>query len=331
MDDLENTITNSEWADRTKKNRIAFIKNLKKDLSPNTNDYNFLKNFKIVSKYILESTSNVSSLKTKILTIKSILKLANDKSADKYDKLSNSLIEKSDEMRGNNEIKDEDKWITYDAMIDIPFSIANDIKFIYDKLFLSYDEIDNLKTLSAKFKYLRMLTDYIIAVLYCHQYSVRADYATVLLKPSKTENWYDVNKSVIHFNDFKNVKKMGPQAWAVDEKIKIQLREYISILNYIIDSPKRLLYMVGAKTIKPFSRETFAIYIARILFKYTKKKISINTLRHIHETKILSSPDYNRLSINDKKALHARMLHSTATGQDYNKIENPIELKDFKI
>jgi len=330
MDNLITTIEKSDWADRTKKNRIAFLKSLKKNIDPDSNNFNFLKNFNVVSKYVLESSKNPTTLKNKILTVKSILKIANEKSADKYDKLANSLIEKSDEARGNN-IIDEDKWISYDEMKNIPNLIADDIKFVYDKIFLSYDEIDNLKTISAKFKYFRMLTDYIIAVLYCLQPPVRADYGIMLLKPGKDSNWLDTNRLVVNFQDFKNVKKMGPISWTLIEPVKSNLKQYISILNYIIDNPKYLLYMIGAKTFKPFTRETFAVFVARLLHKYTNKKISLNTLRHVYETAVVNSDDYNKLSINQKKELHSKLLHSAATGSDYQKVDNPIELKDFKI
>lgn len=328
MNNLIDTIEKSDWAGRTKKNRISFLNTLKSNIDPDSNNYNFLKNFNIVSKFILNSSKNPATLKTKILTVKAILKLANDRSADKYDKLANSLIEKSDEVKGNNVI-DESKWISYDEMINIPNLIANDIKFVYDKVFLSYDEIDNLKTITAKYKYLRMLTDYIISVLYCLQPAVRTEWGITQFKPSKDMNWYDVNRYIISFNEFKNVKKMGKISWVVNDPIRKDLKEYISILNYIIDSPKNLLYMIGAKTFKPFTRETFAVYVARLLYKYTNKKISINTLRHVYESHVTSSPNYHKLSINDKKELHAKLLHSTATASDYNKIDNPISIKEF--
>ena len=55
----------------------------------------------------------------------------------------------------------------------------------------------------------------------------------------------------------------------------------------------------------------------------------MNTLRHVYESHITSSPDYNKLSINQKKELHSKLLHSAATGADYNKIDNPISLNEF--
>ena len=124
---------------------------------------------------------------------------------------------------------------------------------------------------------------------------------------------------------------MGKISWVITDPVRKELKEYISILNYIIDSPKYLLYMIGSKTYKPFTRETFAVYMARLLKKYTRKNITINSLRHIYESYVTSLPDYNRLSINDKKVLHSKLLHSSATGADYNKIENPISLNDFNL
>lgn len=321
MNTLIDAINASAWADRTKKNRISFIKTLKQELAPDTKDYNFLKNFNLTSKYILDSTTNPTTRKSKILTVKALLHLVNDPAAAKYDKLGSTLIDASEEFKGNNVVKDSNKWITYDEMLEIPYIIGSSIKYIYGDIFLDYDDIDKLNSLAAKHKYLRMLTEYIISILYCWQAPVRADYALVLLKPSKTSNWYDVNKGVIHWNDFKNIKSMGAQSWLISKEIKDELNNYISILKYIIDEPKRLLYLVGNRDAKEFTRESFATTFNRIMKHYTKKNITINTMRHVYETHIITSPHYNKLTINEQNALHEKLLHRASTARSYVKIE----------
>ena len=330
MLDIIRAIEESQWADRTKKNRIAFLKTLKANLAPTTNNYDFLKNFNIVSKFILDSTKNPATRKTKIITIKSILTLINDRSATKYDKLIHTLVNDADEYKGNNIVKDDNKWITYEEMLEIPYIIESDIKFVYNKLFLNEEDIDELKSKAAKHKYLRTLTEYIISILYCHQAPLRTEWSSVQFKPSKTNNWYDSHKGIIHINDFKNVKKMGPQSWPLSSGIKDQLNEYISILNYIIENPKKLLYLVGSKDYKEFTNESFSTAFSRIMKHYTKKDISINTMRHVYETHVLNSPNYHKLSIEDKKKVHMRLLHSAATAQDYIKLKDKISIKEFE-
>ena len=317
MSDFIKAIEDSEWAERTKKNRINFIKTLKKAIEPGSNNYNFLKKFNLVSKYILDSTTNPSTRKTKILEVKAVLKLLDAKSANKYESLVHTLVNDTEEYRGNNIAKPENKTISYDELINIPNSIANDIIFIYDNLFLSNDEIDKLKSMNAKHKYLRMLTDYIVMVLYCNQAPVRADWGVVQFKQSKTANWYDVTKGVIHWNQFKNVKTFGVQSFKLESNIKDILDDYISILNYLIDSPSRLLYLVSPSGYREFTRESFTIYFIRVMDKYIKKKISINDVRHCYENHIIKNKNYNKLTINEKKEIHNKLLHSYTTAQQY--------------
>lgn len=328
--DFIKAIEESGWAERTKKNRISFIKTLKKNIEPESNNYNFLKKFNLVSKYILDSTTNPATRKTKILEVKAILKLLDEASANKYESLVHTLVNDTEEYRGNNIAKPDNKTISYDEMISVPALIANDIKFIYDKLFLSIEEIDKLKSTAAKHKYLRMLTDYIVAVLYCFQEPVRADWATVQFKPSKTANWYDMNKGVIHWQQFKNVKSFGVRAFKLKDQIKDLLNEYISILNYLVDSPVRLLYLVGSRDYKEFSRESFTVYFIRLMNKYIKKKISINDIRHCFENHIIKNKNYNKLTINEKKEIHDKLLHSYTTSQQYLTVDGPaMSAKEF--
>lgn len=329
MTDYIKAIEDSNWAIRTKKNRISYLNTLKRNIDPDSNNYNFIKKFNLVSKYILDTITNPATRKTKILEIKAILKLVNDKAADKYESLVHTLIDDSNEYRGNNVAKAENKTVTINELINVPNIIANDIIYVYDDLFLSNDKIDKLRSINAKYKYLRSLTEYIITVLYTYQPPVRADYATVQFKPSKTANWYDMNKGIIHWQDFKNVKSFGSRSFKLESNVKDILNDYISILNYIIDNPKKLLYLVGSKDYREFTRESFSVYFIRIFDKYINKKISINDIRHAYELAIITDPDYNNLTLNDKKNLHDRLLHTSSTAQQYLTVKNPISLEKF--
>lgn len=321
MDEINNKIKASGWAERTIKSRLNFIKSLKANIDPDSNNMTFLKNFAIVSKYILSTTKNPATVKTKILTIKSILNLYDEKAANKYEKLAHTVINNAEEYKGNNIAKSPNKVISYEEMLEIPYLIEKEIKSIYDNLFLSTKEIDNLNNIKSKNKYFKLLTNYIISVLYCWEPPVRADWGVTILKPSKTENWYSPNKGIIHWQDFKNVRTFGSREFKLDPIIKDNVNEYISILDYIFNEsgkiPLRLLYMVGIKNYTEFTREKFSIYFTRLMKKYTNKDISINSLRHTYENYIIKSPDYNKLTINDKKKIHERLLHNFSTAQEY--------------
>lgn len=323
MDDLLEKIDNSGWAQRTRNNRKSFVINLKKRIDAEGKGYKFLSDFSKIKEFILES-KNASTRKNKVLTIKSILTLIGDsKTAEKYDALAQTLIQENEEYKGNN-VADPNKWISYAEMIALPTKIADDIKFVFDKLFLSDKEINDLRTINGKYKYLRMLTDYITAVLYCWQAPVRNDWGTVMLgskKATKSTNWFDASRGIIHWNDFKNIKAFGAKSFKLNSKIKNELDEYLAVLFNVIDDADHLLYMVGTKTLKPFTREAFATFTSRLFSKYSGKKISVNTLRHVFENNLIKSEGYNDLTINQKKEIHDRLLHSYTTGQSYLKVE----------
>jgi hypothetical protein len=323
MDNLIDLIKSSKWAPRTIKSRVSFLNTLKKNLDKDSDSISFLKDFNLISKYILKTYDNPSTKKNKILDIKSYLKLLDDtKTLKRYDNLINTLINENETYKGDNTVKDKDKWISYEELLEIPYIIEDDIKYVYGDLFLSDDQIDKLNSKVAKYKYLRSLTNYIIAVWYSWQAPVRADLATVLLRPSKTENYYDYNKGIIHYNNFKNVKSFGTRSFVLDKELKKIMDNYISILNYIIDRPDNLIYQISNSTIKVFSREVFSSYFVKIMNKYIGKKISINNVRHIFESHIINHPNYNKLTINEKKDIHDRLLHSFTTAQQYLKVDN---------
>ncbi len=315
MTSLVDAINKSNWADRTKKNRVSLIVNLKKELAPDDPGYKFLRDFDLVSKYVLASTKNPGTRKTKILTIKSILNLIEDKAASKYDKLVNTLVSADDDYKGNNiQVKDT---ISYEDLVGIPYTIEGQINYVYKKTFLDYKEVDELHTTKAKMKYLRMLTDYVIAVLYCWQPPVRADWATVGLKHSKTQNWYDARKDIIHWNDFKNVKSFGARSFKLEPQVAEILSDFIGVADYIIPNMDKLLYIVSPNGESEFTREKFSVYFSRLMKKYTDKKLSINSIRHIYENHIIKDPKYNQLTINQKRDIHERLLHKLGTAQSY--------------
>lgn len=321
MKDPIQAIEKSTWADRTKKQRIAYIKNLKKILSPTSSDYSFLSNVNAVKDHVFASL-NPTSRKTNILIIKAILQLIESPIAKKYEKLAQEVISDSTAHQGNNVVSKENT-ITFHEMLELPEKIKEDLIFMYDKVFLNDKEIKDLKTESARYRYLKLLTEYIILILYTQQAPLRGgDWATVKLRKSKlnSANWYDAKKGVLHMNDFKNAKSMGSRSWKLEPEIIDLLDKYIDVLESIIDNPEYLIYNVNAKKHSIYTREIFSIYTARLLKKLSGKPITVNSLRHIYESYLINHPDYNKLTIGQKNELHERLLHSRGTAQDYVQI-----------
>ena len=332
MADIKELVDKSKWADRTKANRISFITKLREEIDPNSKGLKFLGDFKAVTSYLLKKYENPSTRKNKILDIRAVLNLAADQQAlAKYDVLNSTLIKKNEEYRNDNTVKDADRFVPYDDVLDFPQVIADSITHAYGKLFLSKGDIDALKTPNAKFKYMKALTDYITIILYVKEAPVRADWGIAYLdEKSDANNWFDSNMGVIHWNDFKNVKGFGKQKWKLSNSTLSNLEEYISVLKNIIEKPDHLLYQIKTITHSPFTREKFSTYFKAVNNKYMKKPLTINDYRHIYETHVIQSPHYNDLTAEDKQKIHDRLLHSAATAQSYMKVAAPISLSEFK-
>ncbi|DAZ99126.1 TPA: hypothetical protein N0F65_010210 [Lagenidium giganteum] len=55
-------------------------------------------------------------------------------------------------------------------------------------------------------------------------------------------------------------------------------------------------------------------------------------MRHIHESHIIQSPTYAKLTNRQKKYLHAKLLHSThAANSSYNKLANRSTVPDISF
>ena len=53
------------------------------------------------------------------------------------------------------------------------------------------------------------------------------------------------------------------------------------------------------------------------LNKYLNKKLSINDFRHSYENHIIKDLNYNNMTINEKKNIHNRLLHTISTAHSY--------------
>jgi hypothetical protein len=324
MSDIKTIIDSSNWADRTKKNRISFISKLKGELDPTSKGISFLKNYDLVSDYLLNKYENTNTRKNKILDIKAVLGLTKDtRIIKKYEMLAHTLINENDEYKGNNIVKDKDRFIPYEDILKLPSIIEHNIKFVYGKLFLTHNEIDTiLKTQVAKYKYLKLLIEYIVSILYTKEMPVRSDWALVELNNNNDNiNWLDTKNFIIHWNKFKNVKSFGKREFKLNPITINNLKNYLNVFECIIDKPKYLLYLIQKTSYKEFTNELFSAYFKKLNIKYLQKPLTLNDYRHITETHIINDSEYNKLTINEKKNIHDRLLHTLGTAQEYLKVE----------
>lgn len=164
-------------------------------------------------------------------------------------------------------------------------------------------------------------------------YPLRLDYYNVVINPTEVTqniNYMTYYDSILTFylNDFKNVHSFGKQIITYSDLVICSYLAYLT--NYFNESKqyygtnenRYLLYRYDKSTgtLQSFSsRVMYGDYLTKLFKKYTGKNITMNTIRKIHESDIIQSPEYAKMSNLEKQKKHSLLLHSTATANSsYN-------------
>ena len=113
----------------------------------------------------------------------------------------------------------------------------------------------------------------------------------------------------IILNNYKTNKTFKKVKIVIDKELARIIRKYLKLntTGYLIINQKGV----------PLSRNTFSVYVRRMFKKYTGKKVGTSLLRHIFISKKLPKLK----SVEEKKELADKMLHSVTTQSLYEKID----------
>ncbi|ETO77050.1 hypothetical protein F444_07708, partial [Phytophthora nicotianae P1976] len=134
--------------------------------------------------------------------------------------------------------------------------------------------------------------------------------------------------NVLHLNDFKNVRLMGPQTIQLDSTTMSLIKSYLEFLTTTVrEQPSKLLWRIFNRQPGEYdytsASNSFSQVISKLFMKYNGKPMSMNMIRHNAESHLIQSPTYAKLTNREKNDLHAKLLHSTmAANTSYNKIAN---------
>lgn len=159
---------------------------------------------------------------------------------------------------------------------------------------------------------------------------LRLDYYNVEIKdclsnqnPAEKENcinYMTYANSVLTFylNDFKNVHSFGPQVITYDSPVICSYLAYLT--NYFGYLPEFLLWRYDKGNLAVFSsRIYYGEYLRNLLKKHTGFDMSMNTIRKIHESALIQSPEYAKMTNQEKQKKHSLLLHSMNTANNsYN-------------
>ncbi|GMF36668.1 unnamed protein product [Phytophthora lilii] len=219
-----------------------------------------------------------------------------------YNTIRKELSKQNKAAKLDNELtpEEEKKYISYEELMSVPGKVAKVLNETYGKIFLSRSEFEQLAN-AKKTDYLKHVFDYITLWLNVH-YPLRLVWPSVLLSPEEGANYLQGN--VLHLNDFKNVRLMGPQTIQLDSTTMSLIKSYLDFLaNTLGEQPSKLLWRI-------FNRQPGE-------YDYTKSSNSFS--------QVLSKlfMNYAKLTNREKNDLHAKLLHSTmAANTSYNKIAN---------
>ncbi|ETP18065.1 hypothetical protein F441_07665 [Phytophthora nicotianae CJ01A1] len=180
--------------------------------------------------------------------------------------------------------------------MSVPGKVAKVLNETYGKIFLSRSEFEEL----AKAKitdYLKLVFDYITLWLNVH-YPLRLVWPSVMLTPEEGANYLQGN--VLHLNDFKNVRLMGPQTIQLDSTTMSLIKSYLEFLtNTVREQPSKLLWRIFNRQPGEYdytsASNSFSQVISKLFMKYNGKPMSMNMIRHNAESHLIQSPTYAKL------------------------------------
>lgn len=168
----------------------------------------------------------------------------------------------------------------------------------------------------------------VIVALYTLIPPLRNDYANmkVYLYTRKGKSYNDIKGNRIEVNelngnmeivleDYKTKAQFGTVRIPIPEPLKGILTKWFNEFNI----NRKWLLVKPSDANKSLRKDDISKLIPSIFKEYINKHITIQLIRNIYETELISRPDYNRMSINDKKREHEKLLHSHITAQEYFK------------
>ncbi|ETN10571.1 hypothetical protein PPTG_10680 [Phytophthora nicotianae INRA-310] len=210
-------------------------------------DVTFQKTFKVQSSTIVALLMSIcTSKESLILTLNAMCKMVKNRYRDAfgyYNTIRKELSKQNKAAKLDNELtpEEEKKYISYEELMSVPGKVAKVLNETYGKIFLSRSEFEELAK-AKRTDYLKLVFDYITLWLNVH-YPLRLVWPSVMLTPEEGANCLQGN--VLHLNDFKNVRLMGPQTIQLDSTTMSLIKSYLEFLtNTVREQPSKLLWRI---------------------------------------------------------------------------------------
>ena len=324
----------------TLKNRVSFLMSIAKNV-PGAHDMSFLNKQTIVMKRVNDSdvdTTRLTRLMHVIVACDAAAPLIHDRVREFYGRQVDRLKPKAQAKQDNNLMTNEhkEKYLTLNSMnLKLGQALIDLFKeYELEPKKLTKADIKKLRAMGSRknlFTFMKGLQECVLMAAYVWQPSIRNNYGdlhitTRKLRLSSDKNYLYVNRNnyKLIMNVYKNAHSMGKQELVITEKFKGLLNIWLPLLQEVLGGEPEylMLYSINAKGEINHIQSTATIQrqIPRVAERIFGKPLTINDFRHIHEIEIQSSPEYHRMTIDERTELHRQLLHGHEIALRYNLI-----------
>ena len=210
---------------------------------------------------------------------------------EEYKRVSNDYNISLNNQEKNN--REKDNWATMD-----------DLKETYEKTVLNKDKSE------------REYQEYLGIKLVLYQQTIRNDYGSLKYNNinKDMDNYIDMDKMEIIWNDYKTKKKHGRIVYKLKEELKDDIKEIILKRKRENDETG---YIFLTKNSKGMGNDNFGSMIRNVLKTSLNKHIGVQMIRKIK----ISDARKNDLTIKEEQELANDMMHTSETSRRiYRKI-----------
>lgn len=324
----------------TLKSRAAYIFQLYRALGGDREDFSFLNDKKSVMAMVRNS-DNVGTQKTRLFNISEFVKLLPESVMSKsvkefYKKNADKMKQPAAELEDNNIMSQSqsEKHISIDSanlMLETALVKLFE-KYNLPRTHVSAADFARLNTGKDRmniYTFGKGLQELLLPACFVWQVALRNDWSDLTITRKvigipNTGNWLQIlknGKMNIILNEYKSAKHYGKVKFELTDKLTWLMSVWLDLLEKMLGHKptKPLYYSVAASgKISLNKPETFARQLARVSKKIFNVEATINTFRHAHEMQIQNSEEYKRMTIKERKAIHAQLLHSLGTAEKYN-------------
>lgn len=268
----------------------------------------------IMHTYIKDS-DNVNTQATRIFHIIEFLKaIKHDDLLAKYSAEMKSIKERSIIKQNNTATKDKAERYEI-ALKDLQVSLLNKNPY------------PNFSTANASLGMIKTYQDYILMAMYVLNPALRNDLHNLQIVNKCADittsgNYLVINPRAlyVYLNEFKNSKSMGAVRVELTDYTKQLIRNIFKVYKALKKPAKSLFNHLSATKIEPMSEDALKKRVKHVSNQYFGKELSINDYRHLWEIMIQNDDTYKNLDLNDREAVHKKLLHSLNTALKYNRV-----------